>query len=65
MSLKDLPTSSTGTSIDAYIDWLKGELTKKNYGEVSIKFTVCRHQITDVRKESVDLDHTPLKKESF
>lgn len=55
-------TSTTGTSIQSYLDWVKKELEKKNYGEVNIKFTVCQGQVTDVRKESVDLDHTPLTK---
>ena len=55
-------TSTTGTSIDSYIAWMRRELEKKSYGEVSIKFVVCQGQITDVRKESVDTDHTPLKK---
>jgi len=54
--------STTGTNIETYIGWIKKELEKKQYGEVSIKFVVCQGQITDVRKESVDTDHTPLKK---
>ena len=54
--------STTGTTIQGYIDWLTLELAKKEYGEVAIKFTICRGQVTDVRKESVDTDHTPLTK---
>ena len=52
--------TTTGTSIDSYLDWVKKELTKKNYGEVSISFVVSRGQVTDVRKTSMDNDHTPL-----
>ena len=54
--------TTTGTSIDSYLDWVKKELTKKNYGEVSISFVVSRGQVTDVRKTSMDNDHTPLVK---
>lgn len=54
--------STTGTSIQSYLDWVKDELEGKDYGEVTIKFTVCRGQVTDVRKESVETEHTPLKK---
>lgn len=53
--------STTGTSIESYLDWLKVELEKKSYGEVSIQFTITRGQVTDVRKSSVDKDHFPLK----
>lgn len=55
-------TSTTGTSIEAYIDWIRKELGRRNYGEVSIRFVVVRGQVTDVRRESVDTDHTPLQK---
>jgi hypothetical protein len=55
-------TSTTGTSINSYLEWVKNELEKKNYGEVSIQFTVCAGQVTDVRKGSFDNDHFQLKK---
>ncbi len=60
--------STTGTAIETYIDWLRRELDKKNtrngYGEIAIRFVVCRGQVTDVRKESIDTEHTPLRKEN-
>jgi len=56
-------TSTTGTSIESYLSWLKTELEKKSYGEVGIQFTITRGQVTDVRKSSVDKDHFPLKSE--
>jgi hypothetical protein len=52
--------STTGTTIESYLEWVRKELEKKEYGEVSIKFTITRSQVTDVRKESVDTEHTPL-----
>jgi hypothetical protein len=54
--------STTGTSIESYLEWVRKELTKKNYGEVSINFVVTAGQITDVRKTSMDSEHTPLQK---
>jgi hypothetical protein len=54
-------TTTTGTSIKNYLDWVESELEKKDYGEVSISFTVCRGQVTDVKKGSIDNDHYPLK----
>jgi hypothetical protein len=54
--------SSTGTSIESYLLWVKKELEKKTWGEVSIQFTVCNSQITDVRKGSFDSEHFPMKK---
>jgi len=53
--------STTGTTIETYLDWVKKELGKKDYGEVSIVFTVVRGQVTDVKKTSMDSEHTPLK----
>lgn len=52
--------STTGTSIDQYFSWLRTELEQKNFGEVSISFTVTHGQITDVRKMSMESDHIPL-----
>lgn len=53
-------TSTTGTAIENYIDWLRRELEKKEYGEVSISFVVTRGQVTDVRKVSMDTEHHAL-----
>jgi len=55
--------STTGTSIETYLQWVKDEIEKKKWGEVSINFTICNKQVTDVRKGSFDSDHFPLKKE--
>lgn len=54
--------STTGTSIENYLDWIKVELEKKEYGEVSITFKICRGEVTDVRRESVETEHYPLPK---
>jgi hypothetical protein len=59
---KEEMTTSTGTSIKNYLDWIEKELEKKDYGEVSICFVINRGIITDVRKESVDKDHFNLPK---
>lgn len=56
-------TSTTGTTIDTYLDWVRRELSKKEFGEVTISFTVTRKQVTDVKKTSMDWDHTPLAKQ--
>jgi len=55
-------TSTTGTSIETYLDWVKKEIEKKQWGEVSIVFTICAHQVVDVEKGSKDKDHYPMKK---
>jgi hypothetical protein len=49
--------STTGTSIDSYISWLRRELENKEWGEVSIHFTVCQGQVTDVKRGSIETDH--------
>lgn len=54
--------STTGTTIKSYLSWVENELNKKTWGEVSINFTICNGQVTDVRKGSFDSDHFPLKK---
>lgn len=54
--------STTGSSIQSYLDWIKAELLKKDYGEVAIRFTITNGQVTDVRKESIDKDHFALSK---
>ena len=46
--------STTGTSIDGYLQWLKRELDRKEYGEVSLRFTIHQGKITLVKKESID-----------
>lgn len=55
-------TTTTGSSIESYLEWVRIELTKKRYGEVSINFVVTAGQVTDVRKISMDSEHTPLQK---
>jgi len=55
-------TSTTGTTIETYLQWVKKELEKKTWGEVSINFVICNGQVTDVRKGSFDSEHFPLKK---
>ena len=54
--------STTGTSIKSYLDWVEKELSKKDYGKVSITFTVHQKVVTDVEKVSIETEHTPLKK---
>jgi len=54
-------TTTTGTSISSYLDWLKREIGKKDFGEVSIRFKIFDGQVVDVRKESVDCDHYQVK----
>jgi hypothetical protein len=54
--------STTGTSIENYLSWVKNEIEKKDFGEVSIVFTICNSQIVDVEKGSKDKDHFQLKK---
>lgn len=54
-------TSTTGTSIESYLEWIRAELVKKDYGEVTISFIITRGQVTDVKKISMDSEHTPLK----
>ncbi|MDD2493960.1 MAG: hypothetical protein PHE29_02090 [Tissierellia bacterium] len=57
--------SSTGTSIQNYFDWANKELTKKEYGEVSLKFKVCNGQVVGVEKMSIDSDRFELKSKSI
>jgi hypothetical protein len=54
--------STTGTSIETYLGWVRKELDKKDYGEVTISFVVTAKQISDVRMVSMDHDHFVLKK---
>lgn len=54
--------TTTGTSIESYLSWVKNELDKKEYGEVSITFTIHDKQVVDVKKMSVDNEHFPLRK---
>lgn len=55
-------TTTTGTTIQGYFDWVKKELAKKRYGEVAIRFVITDGQVTDVRTESIDKTHFPLEK---
>lgn len=57
-----MAVSSTGTTIKSYLTWLEEELDKKQYGEVSVSFTILRGQIVDVKKVSVDSEHFQLDK---
>jgi hypothetical protein len=54
--------STTGTSIESYLDWAKNEIDKKEYGEVSLKFIICSGQIVKVEKMSLDNDKFELKR---
>jgi hypothetical protein len=55
-------TSTTGTTIEQYLDWARKEIEKKDYGEVSLNFKICAHQLVDVSKGSIDNDHFQLQK---
>ena len=55
-------TSTTGTNIETYLQWLFDEISDKEYGEVAISFTLCKGQIVRVNKSSTDTEQIPLKK---
>ena len=52
--------STTGTTIESYIAWLRNELESKSWGEVAIRLTICNGQVTDVRRESIETEHIPM-----
>jgi len=55
-------TSTTGTSINSYLEWVKQELNKKEWGEVAIQFIVNNGQVVDVKKTTMDHEHFQMKK---
>jgi hypothetical protein len=55
-------TSTTGTTVIAYLDWVKRELERKRWGSVGITFTICNGQVVDVEKASIDKDHFQMAK---
>lgn len=54
--------STTGTSIETYLNWVRTELEKKDWGEVALSFIINNGQVVDVRKVSMDHEHFQLKK---
>jgi hypothetical protein len=58
----NLPMSTTSTAIKTYINWLEQKVAETEWGEVSISFTICNSQITDIKKGSIDSEHYPLKR---
>lgn len=54
-------TTTTGTSIQSYLDWVRKEIDKKDFGEVTIRFIVRDGRVVDVRRESVDNDHYAVR----
>lgn len=55
-------TSTTGTTIETYLGWIREELAKREYGKVSIEFTICNGQITRVDRTALDTDQIPLQR---
>ena len=55
--------STTGTSISTYLKWVENEISKRDYGEVPIKFTICRVQLVKVIKTAEDSEKFDLEKE--
>ena len=55
--------STTGTSINEYLEWARREIEKKSYGNVSLNFTICNNQVVDVEKGSIDREHYPMRKQ--
>ena len=55
--------TTTGTTIQSYLDWAKSEIEKKNFGEVSLVFTINNAKVVYVKKGSIDNDKIPLGKE--
>jgi len=53
-------TSTTGTTIEGYLQWIRDEVEKREYGSVIIDFTICSGQITMVKKTSMDAEKIPL-----
>lgn len=51
----------TPTALSVYTDWLKEHLNLTEWGRVSISFTICNGQVTDVACESVETKHFPMK----
>jgi hypothetical protein len=58
-------TTTTGTSIESYLDWAKKEIETKSYGEVNITFIINCGKVVDVKKVSMDHDHFPLDRKKI
>lgn len=56
--------TTTGSTIENYMTWVRRELDGKQWGEVTITFVVTKGQVTDVRRTSIDTEHLPLAKQS-
>ena len=54
--------STTGTTIEHYLEWVRDEVEKRTWGKVSIDITVCNGQITRVDRGAIDTDQIPLKR---
>lgn len=48
--------STTGSSIESYLEWIKTELSKRSFGEVSISFSVKNGKVVEVKKSFMDSD---------
>ena len=59
-----MSVSTTGTTIENYIDWMLRETAFKEYGEASLKFVICRGQVVKVEKQSLATEQIPLQKKS-
>jgi|WetSurMetagenome_2_1015567.scaffolds.fasta_scaffold40946_5 hypothetical protein len=55
--------ATSESAIQPYFKWIADQLKNKSYGEVTIKFTVCKGFVTDVQKSSIDGEHFSLPKE--
>ena len=44
------PIATTSAAVDRYIDEMRDELKKTDFGKVGIVFTVCDNQVTYVRE---------------
>jgi len=55
-------TTTTGTTLQTYIEWLINEAESKNYGEAGLHLVIHAGQLVDVRKTSIDHEHFTLAK---
>lgn len=56
-------TSTTGTTLESYLDWFRSMADKKaddrSYGKITLTVTVNAGQLVDAEKINVDHDHYP------
>ena len=61
-------TSTTGSSLEGYLEWFRSKAEKKahdkSFGKITLTVTITAGQLVDAEKIDIDHEHNQLQKQA-